>query len=71
MVNKEREDTTTGLTGGQALKLRSSGHGSDGVQSDICDEHPSTECDSLSEQESVVFLCFFLSPDFCFRRCCV
>ena len=50
MLNKEREDTTTGLTGGQVLKLRSSGHGSGGVQSDVCDEHASTECDSLSEQ---------------------
>ena len=61
MVNKERKDTTTGLTGGQALKLRSSGHGSDGVQSDVCDEHASTVCDSLSEQQPVVtfFLSFF------------
>jgi len=61
VVNKEREDTTTGLTGGQALKLRSSGHGRDGVQSHVCDEHASTECDSLSEQQSVVnyFFLFF------------
>ena len=59
MVNKEREDTTTRLTGGQALKLRSSGHGSAGVQSDFCDEHASTECDSLSEQQPVVTYFFF------------